>query len=102
MNNDIPWHILKSAKLDIDYLLKFVNQNEHLDAELIHLDINLEDGDDIRYDVSVKSRISYGYNPRKQIDFDWDYYVDGTSVQFWGNTDINILAHELYKEMEKL
>lgn len=99
MNKEVPWHIIKSANIDIQYLLDFVNKHNNLDAELIHLDIDLEDEDDFRYDVSVKSTIHYGYNPRKQINFDWDYYVDGTSVQFWGNTDINILANELYKEM---
>ena len=99
MIKEVPWHIIKSANIDMQYLLDFVNKHHNLDAELINMDIDLEDEDDFRYDVSVKSTIYYGYNPRKQINFDWDYFVDGTSVQFWGNTDINILANELYKEM---
>ena len=95
MVQTIPLHIQKSAKSDIDYLLRFINMDDDLDAELFHFEIELEDEDGERYDVSVKSTISFGYDPRQHIEFDWDYFVDGDSIKFWNHSDINMLAIEL-------
>ena len=92
---DIPLHIRKSAESDMAYLLQFINHDAELDAELFSMNIELEDEDGERYDVSVKSTISFGYDPRLHMEFDWDYFVDGDSIKFWNHSDINMLANEL-------
>ena len=63
------------------------------------MDINLEDEEGERYDVSVKSVIGFGFEPRQYIHFEFDYYVDGDSIKFWNHTDISTLAIELRNEI---
>ena len=99
MIDTVPQHIHRSAKSDIDYMLKVVNEDESLDAELLDLRLELEDGYDGIFDVSVYSIISFGYDPRQHIDFEWDYFVEGDIIKFWNHMDINTLAIELANEI---
>lgn len=96
----IPLHVQKSAKSDIDYMLRIVNMDEDLDAELLGLRLELEDGEDDIFDISVYSTISFGYDPRQYLEFDWDYFVDGDTIKFWNHDDINMLANELRNRIE--
>jgi len=100
MMTTIPLHVQNSAKSDIDYMLQIVNMDEDLDAELLGLRLELEDGEDGIFDVSVYSTISFGYDPRQHIEFDWDYFVDGDVVKFWNHDDINTVANELRNRIE--
>ena len=100
MMTTIPLHVQNSAKSDINYMLQIVNMDEDLDAELLGLRLELEDGEDGIFDVSVYSTISFGYDPRQHIEFDWDYFVDGDVVKFWNHDGINTVANELRNRIE--
>lgn len=100
MVTTVPLHVQNSARSDINYMLQIVNMDEDLDAELLGLRLELEDGEYGIFDVSVYSTISFGYNPRQHIEFDWDYFVDGDIVKFWNHDDINIVANELRNRIE--
>lgn len=101
MIDEIPIEVIESARSDIEYLLNSVNSNSDIDAELVHLDLVLEDGDETVLDVSVKCIIHFGYEPRISIEFEWDYYVDNGVVKFWNHTDINTLLNELQCQIDK-
>ena len=96
----IPKHVYDSAKSDLNYLLSHVNSNNDLDANLLHMSIEIEDGDDLILDVSVKSTISFGYDPRQQIEFEFDYYVNGDRIKFWNHSDIDTVAVELQHRID--
>lgn len=100
MITEIPLHVRESAQSDLGYMLNFVNADSDLDAELIQLEIEIEDGEDTIFDVSVRSTISFGYDPRQHIEFEFDYYVDGELIKFWNNGDINTLANELKNRID--
>lgn len=99
MVTNIPLYIRESAESDINYMLDIVNVDEDLDAELLTMRIELEDAENDRYDVSIFSTISFGYDPRQHLEFDWDYFVDGDTIKFWGHGDINMLANELKQQI---
>ena len=67
MMTTVPLHVQNSARSDINYMLQIVNMDEDLDAELLGLRLELEDGEDGVFDVSVYSTISFGYDPRQHI-----------------------------------
>ena len=100
--DNIPPHILSYAKSDANSIIQSVNQFGNFNAELTQFNVILEDGVDPIYDVSVKIRVNYGFDPRRFVDFQWDYFVNGTEIRFWGVTDLSILANALKEKIVQM
>lgn len=91
----VPNFIYESAKSDLDYLVQHINAISNVDLNVIGMHVEIEDCDGERFDVSVKSTMNFGYDPRRSLDFEFDYFVDGDTIRFWNHSDIDTIATEL-------